>query len=153
MLSAVEMDYVSGLVEQMRGQGYEYYIARTVTENNVRWDAEVVFSKEEITATSTTRFTVPAESVRYRIDSSGFTIGGSSWGDSNDGPRVEMTSISGTYSFEDTEFAYSNATFIGSSVLPDLRRREGSTNENTHALLLVNALLVLVVFFALLFRR
>lgn len=152
MFSAVEMDYIAGLIEQMRGQGYEYYIARTVTENDVRWDAEVVFSKEEITANSTLSFNVPAGSIRYRIDSSGYTIGGSSWS-SSDGPRVEMTEYSGTYTFEDTEFAYSNAVFSGSSVLPDLRRREGSTNENTHALLLVNALLVLVVFFALLFRR
>lgn len=152
MLSAVEMDYVSGLVEQMRGQGYGYYIARTVTESGNVYDVECIFSKEEITANSTTSFTVPADAVRYRIDSSGYTIGGSSYSQ-NDGPRVERTTFSGTYSFADTEFAYSNATFSGNSVLPDLRRREGSTNENTHAILLINALLVLVVFFALLFRR
>ncbi len=152
MFSAVELEYVAGLVEQMRGQGYPYYIARTVTESGTVYDAECVFSKEEITANSTTSFAVPAESVCYRIDSSGYTIGGSNY-NQNDGPRVEMTEISGTYSFADTEFAYSNATFNSYSVLPDLRRREGSSGENTHAILLVNTLLVLIVFFALLFRR
>lgn len=154
MFSATEFEYVTALVEQMRGQGYLYYIARTVTDNNSRYDVECVFSKEEITGNSLTSFSVPADAITYQIDSSGYTIGGSNY-NQNNGPRVAVSNRSAafTYTFADTEFAYSNAVFSGGTVLPDLRRREAGVYENTQAFVWLGALLVLVLFLALLFRR
>lgn len=151
MFTAVEMDYVAGLVEQMRGQGYLYYIARTVTDSGSRFDLECVFSKDEIMANGMTSFSVPADSVLYQIDSTGYTIGGSY--NQQSGSRVVVRSYSGSYSFADTEFGYSNATFEGGTVLPDLRRREGQTSESNQAVVLLLGLSVLLFVFALWFRR
>lgn len=151
MFTAVEMDYVSSLVEQMRGQGYLYYIARTVTESGNNYDCELIFSKEEITANGLYSYRV-TNGVRYRVDSSGYTIGSGGLG-GNNGPRVSVATYSGTYTFQDTEFCYTNATFSGYSVQPDLRLKGGKVNENGTAMVYIVALLGLVLFFALLFRR
>lgn len=151
MFTQVEMDYVSSLVESMRNEGYCYYVARTVTEYNNQYDCELVFSKEKITANSQTSYTV-TNGVKYQVDSSGYTIGGS-YSSGNSGSRVVVSAFSGTYSFAETEFCYTNAEFTGYTLQPDLRRKGGGVYETTMATACIGALLVLFMFFALLFRR
>ena len=44
MFSAQETQWLQSIIEAMHNQGYKYYLARTVTENNNEYDVLVVFS-------------------------------------------------------------------------------------------------------------
>ena len=144
MFSAVEIQYLQALVETMRGQGYKYYIARTVTESGNDFDLEVVFSAKEITAAGMYQYQV-RDGVRYRVDSSGSST-------NNRSARVDVGTANGNYSVPVWEHVYTNAVFDGSILQPDVRELGGVTHEWQGAVPLLLALLVLVLFVFRVFR-
>lgn len=142
MFTQTELDWVKALVETMRGKGYKYYVAQTVTENNNDIDVIVVFSKKSIGGDGLYRYTI-SEGVRYSLDSNGF----SSY--SGGGVRTTVDSFSGVLDISNTEFVYTNAEFSGSTIQPDLRTTGGGvTGESiqTGVFLLTLVLLVTVLF-------
>lgn len=143
MFSAVELDYIKSLVESMRGQGYGYYIARTVSEQDNIYDAEIVFSTTKITASGLYDYS-GISGVRYRVDST------TSYRDVT--ARVVPSSISGTYTVPENEFVYTNAEFFGATIQPDVRKLGGERNEQVGACVGLLALLVLVCIAIRVFR-
>lgn len=143
MFTAQELEYVKALVETMRGRGYDYYIARTVTENNNAYDFEVVFSDKEITANGLYSYS-GCSGVIYRVDSSS--------GLNNYDSKVQVSSFSGSYTVPQREFVYSNAVFQGGTIQPDLRELGGKASEGTQAGFFVSVLLVLVIIAIRIFR-
>lgn len=143
MFTAVELEYITSLIESMRGQGYDYYIARTVTERDVSSDLEVVFSDSEIFADSLYSYR-GISGYRYTVDS----------GSGTDGvKRVNVTSITGTYTVPQTEHCYTNATFFGGTIQPDIRRQGGITIDQNTALLGAFVLSMLVIIALRLFGK
>lgn len=143
MFSAQELEWIEALIETMRGKGYKYYVAHTVTENNNDADAVVVFSKEPVVGNGLYSFTV-SEGVRYTLDSSGYSSyqGG--------GARTAVDAYSGRLNVADTEFVYTNAQYAGSTLQPDIRMTGGVAYESTQtATILVAMLLLFVVFYRL----
>lgn len=135
MFTATEIEYIRSLIESMRGQGYDYYIARTITERDNTSDLEIVFSDSKITADSLYSYR-GISGYRYTVDS------GSS---STDGVRrVQVNSISGSYSVPQTEHCYTNAVFSGGTIQPDIRQQGGVTIDQNAALLGVSVLFLLV---------
>ena len=143
MFTQQELEYVKALVETMRGRGYDYYIARTVTENNNAYDFEVVFSDKEITANGLYSYS-GCSGVIYRVDSSS--------GLNNYDSKVQVTTFSGSYTVPQREFVYSNAVFQGSTIQPDLRELGGVQSESNQAGFYLLALFLLVVVAIKLFR-
>lgn len=141
MFSAQELEWLKALIETMRGKGYKYYVAQTVTENNNDSDVIVVFSKEPITSNGLYSFTV-TNGVMYTLDSSGYSAyqGGDA--------RTKVSTYSGRLNIADTEFVYTNAESTGTSIQPDIRYTGGVLSENSQAgfYLLTLCFLVAVVF-------
>ena len=145
MFSAQELEYIKALIETMRGKGYNYYVAHTVTENNNDSDVVVIFSQEPITGNGLYNFTV-TDGIQYTVDSSGYnTYGG---GDA----RTQVSSRSGNISIADTEFIYTNAEYSGTSLQPDIRTTGGVISETNQASFYMLTLFFLVVVVFSIFR-
>lgn len=143
MFTQQELDFIKALVESMRGQGYDYYIARTVTEDNNSYDVEIVFSTVEIRATGLYGF-ADCDGVIYRLDSSS--------GRSDLNTKLTVSNFSGSYTVPSREFVYTNATFQGGTIQPDIRQLGGKASEGTQAVFFVSVLLVLVIIAIRIFR-
>lgn len=146
MFSATELEWVKALIETMRGKGYRYYVAQTVTESNNDTDVIVVFSKSPIVGNSLYSYTV-TDGVRYSLDSNGY----SSY--SGGGARTKVDAYSGTISVSNTEFVYTNAEFSGSTVQPDIRTTGGVTGEGIQTGVIVLTIVLLVTILFRIFRR
>ena len=143
MFTQQELEFIKALVESMRGQGYDYYIARTVTEDNNAYDVEIVFSTVEIRATGLYGFD-NCDGVIYRLDSSS--------GRSDLNAKLTVSSFKGAYMVPSREFVYSNAVFQGGTIHPDLRELGGVQSESNQAGFYLLALFLLVVVAIKLFR-
>ncbi len=114
MFSAVENTYLQSLIETMRGQGYENYVARTITVSDNVYDVEIVFSEKPITANGLYSYTVDT-GILYRVDSSAYSQyqGGHA--------RVVTADYSGSFVVPQYEFCYTNADFGTTAVVqPDI---------------------------------
>jgi hypothetical protein len=143
MFTQQELEFIKALVESMRGQGYDYYIARTVTEDNNSYDVEIVFSTVEIRATGLYGF-ADCDGVIYRLDSSS--------GRSDLNTKLTVSNFSGSYTVPSREFVYTNATFQGGTIQPDIRQLGGKLSESNQAGFYLLALFLLVVVAIKLFR-
>ena len=143
MFTAQELEYLNALVETMRGRGYDYYVARTVTESNNSYDFEVVFSDKEITANGLYSYS-GCSGVIYRVDSSASV----NYSDA----KVQVSDFFGSYNVPQREFVYSNAVFQGGTIQPDLRELGGVQSESNQAGFYLLALFLLVVVAIKLFR-
>ena len=145
MFTATELEYIQSLIESMRGQGYDYYIARTDNERDNTADLEVVFSNQKITADDLYNYR-GISGYRYTVDSGSITDGVR---------RVSVIPISGTYEVPYSEHCYTNAAFSGGSIQPDIRQQGGVTIDQNTAFLCVAvlSLLTLVAFRIFGFRR
>ncbi len=144
MFSAQELEWLKALVETMRGKGYKYYVAYTVTETNNDSDAIVVFSETPIVGNGLYSFTVN-KGVRYTLDSSGYSSyqGGDA--------RTKVDTYTGNLRVADTEFVYTNAEYAGSTLQPDIRTIGGTVGESIQTSGVFITMLFLVVVFYRLF--
>lgn len=126
MFSAQELEWVKALIETMREKGFNYYVAQTVTSNNNDIDVMVYFSKQPIIGNSLYNFTVNG-GVVYSLDSSGYYSN-----DTNES-RTKVLPFSGNLVVARTEFVYTNAEYIGSTLQPDIRQCGGVINETGQA--------------------
>ncbi|HIU35414.1 MAG TPA: hypothetical protein IAC53_02240, partial [Candidatus Fimenecus excrementigallinarum] len=131
MFNEAQQTIIEALVPTMRKEGYTYYVAYTYT-NTSSWsddsnqpDLYLVFSREEITASSAYRFSVPAGSVRYICRSDNY----SRYDDSVNSPRIASESFSGWLSINVYEHVYTNASFTGSTLQPDVLKGERTQGE------------------------
>lgn len=143
MLTATEKEYCQELLAVARREGYQYYLVHTITESGENSDFCVYLSDNPIVCNTPYSFYVPAGR-RITVDSS------QSY-NSYSGDRIAGESYSGgTVTLNGWEFAYSNGTLEGGTLLPDLNIR-GETNENLKAVgLVVTVVLLLLVFWRLL---
>ena len=72
MFSAQETQWLQSIIEAMHNQGYKYYLARTVTENNNEYDVLVVFSESPIIGNGLYSYKI-VDGVVYSFDSSGYS--------------------------------------------------------------------------------
>lgn len=106
MFTAVEFDYLKSIINTYISQGYKYYVAHTITENNNDYDLCIYFSKNEIIATTNSRFIIPDGSIVVYVDSS-------SRNDNNFNPsvhsRTSLNYFHGQLSINIAEFIFTNA--------------------------------------------
>ena len=108
MLTAVESEYIRGLISVYQLKGYKYYMCHTVTENNNNYDACIYFSKDEIMAIDNNIFSV-SSGVKIYIDSSSRSYNYQTG--YNDSPRtlIADNSFNGNVNVNVAEFVYTNA--------------------------------------------
>lgn len=145
MFSAQETQWLQSIIEAMHNQGYKYYLARTVTENNNEYDVLVVFSESPIIGNGLYSYKI-VDGVVYSFDSSGY----SSYNNNN--ARVAVSSFNGTYSVAQYEHVYTNAEFSGATLQPDIRSLGGANNVQIKAVPFLVVLLILVLVGFKLFR-
>lgn len=139
MLSAIESDYIKGLISVYKAKGYNYYVCHTVTEQNNEYDFCIYFSKD-ITAISNDVFSVK-NGIKIYVDSTSRSY-------NNSTPRVILSNsnYSGTFSVHTAEFIYTNAVLDYSegayTLNPDISK-SGVTNYEFDSFSIV--LLVIVV--------
>lgn len=116
MFTAVELDYLVALLNTYKKQGYEYYMAHTVSDGS-EYDFCVYISKNEIKALNDNYFDCSQkDTLKILVDSSPK----SSY---NAGSRNNISSFRGNVTVDTTEFIYSNAIHEYSSTIvvnPDI---------------------------------
>jgi len=149
MFTAVETEYLRCLVMTMSKE-YPYYLAYTVTDEtgNNTADAYIYFSKTKITGNGLYSYSVPSGSLRYRLDSNGYSS------TTNTAARVQVTTASGAVTVHSYEFVYTNASFAGTSIQPDIKKLNGGeTVESVQGLGIIVTLLLLVLIIWRIFGR
>lgn len=142
MLTAVESEYIRGLISVYQLKGYKYYMCHTVTENNNNYDACIYFSKEEIKAIDNNIFSV-TNGIKIYIDSSSRSYNYQTG--YNDSPRTLIvdSNFNSTVNINVAEFVYTNAVtdYLETSYIvnPDITKSGVSnyTNDNFSVILLV----------------
>ena len=84
------------------------------------------------------------DGVIYRLDSSS--------GRSDLNTKLTVSNFSGSYTVPSREFVYTNATFQGGTIQPDIRQLGGELSESNQAGFYLLALFLLVVVAIKLFR-
>lgn len=109
MLTAVESEYIRGLISSYQAKGYKYYVCHTITENNNNYDACVYFSKEEIKAVDNNIFSI-SNGIKIYVDSSSRSYNYQTG--YNDTPRtlIADNNFNGNVNINVAEFIYTNAT-------------------------------------------
>lgn len=111
-------------------KGYSSYIAYTHTNINSGYgqlaepDLYFVFSKDEITASSAYYYTVPEGSIMVRVRSGNYSTSQTAVNTE----RFVSLAYSGNLSIPVYEHIYTNSTFTGTTIQPDILR-EGSQNN------------------------
>lgn len=121
MFSSVEIDYLKGLLNVYIKNGYKYYVAHTITQNNNNYDFVVYLSKDKITSHSSSSFYLSDNSIVIYVDSS-------SRNDNNYNSslhsRDSISTFSGAISIDIAEFIYTNVdvsySLTSDSLNPDI---------------------------------
>lgn len=151
MFSAVEENYIKGLISSYYKEGYSYYICHSVTETNNSYDIYIYLSKNEITAITPLTFDV-TDGIFLKIDSSTRN----SYNDSNNYRLLHSDgAYTGIVSVDKAEFIYSNASVDYDSttlaINPDIVYN-GSNSYFTDRVSYLN-LVILFVFFLYIFLK
>ena len=105
MFSSIEIDYLKGLLNVYLKNGYKYYVAHTITQNNNNYDFVVYLSKDKITSHTSSSFYLSDNSIVIYIDSSARN-------DNGYNPSLHSRDIidtfSGAISVDVAEFIYTN---------------------------------------------
>lgn len=147
MFNTNQIEIVETLVPTMLAKGYTHYVAYTNT-NTSNWsstepDIYIIFSNEEITATSSYSYNIPSDSVRVVVRSSNYS---SSTSAVNTERIVTEEYTATTLNVDVYEHIYTNAVFTGTSIQPDILR-EGSANQiyDTYNSVILTAILFFIV--------
>lgn len=156
MFSTNQINYIQSFLPTYAQQGYKSYIAYTDSINTSSFyqtdpDLYIVFSKSEITAVDGYTYTVPEGAVQLCIRTNNY----SSSTNANNSDRVVVQDFTyTTLSIDKFEHVYTNATFSGYTVQPDLNLiNGGETNVRLEAISYILIFVIGFVFITGLFRR
>ncbi len=147
MFSATQIEIVETLVPTMLSEGYTHYVAYTNTNtsnwSNTEPDIYIIFSNEEITATSSYSYNIPSGSVRCVVRSSNYSSNNSAVNTD----RVVLEDYnSTTLNVDEYEHIYTNAVFTGMSIQPDiLQEGRANTIYDTYNSVILTAILFFIV--------
>ena len=122
MFSTAQQDFLDAFIPTLRSKGYKYYVAYTNTNVNNSWvsaaqpDIYIVASTDEITATTSYRYSVPSGSVRYSVRTANYSTNNNAVNTD----RVTSAAYSGTLTVSAYEHIYTNAVFSGTTLQPDI---------------------------------
>lgn len=156
MFSTNQINYIQSFLPTYAQQGYKSYIAYTDSINTSSYfqtdpDLYIVFSKSEITAADGYTYTVPDDSVQLCIRTGNYSSSSSA----NNSDRVVVRDFTGTkLSIDEYEHIYTNATFTGYTVQPDINLiNGGETNVRIEAISYILIFVIGFTFITSLFRR
>lgn len=146
MLSAIEQDYILGIINTYKKQGFKYYLAHTVTETNNDNDICVYLCKDEILAYGNYTYSINNALV-IRIDSS--SRNDNSYNSSTHDRITFTDSYSGLLSVNMAEFIYSNAKLnyetTQAVIVPDLLV-SGSDSAVSDEYMGITTILIVILF-------
>ncbi len=150
MFSTNQINYIESFLPTYAEQDYTHYVAYTDSTNTSGYyqtdpDLYIVFSKSEITAVDGYTYTVPEGAVQLCIRTNNY----SSSTNANNSDRVVVEDFTGTeLSIDEFEHIYTNATFTGYTIQPDINLiNGGETNVRLEAISYI--MLVVVIFSAM----
>ena len=143
MLSENEYDYLLGLINVYKKQGYNYYLCSTISNRDIDYDFIVYFSKNEIKDLDSLEFLLE-DAVVIQLNSNSYNT------DYNKIPvkNIVNVSYSGAVKFTEYDYIYTNAVYNTSSsyfINPDVSI-SSSSNYELLRLSYVNCLLLGIVF-------
>ena len=143
MLSENEYDYLLGLINVYKKQGYNYYLCSTISNRDIDYDFIVYFSKNEINDLDILEFLLE-DAVVIQINSNSYNT------DYNKIPvkNIVNVSYSGSVKFTEYDYIYTNAVYNTSSsyfINPDVSI-SSSSNYELLRLSYVNCLLLGIIF-------
>ena len=143
MLSENEYNYLLGLINVYKKQGYNYYLCSTISDRDSDYDFIVYFSKKEIKDVDSIQFLLE-DAVVIQINSNSY------YSDYNRVPVKNIVSVSysGVVEFTDYDYIYTNAIYdISSSyfINPDVSL-SSSSNYDVIRLSYVSCLLLGIIF-------
>lgn len=147
MFSTTQIEIVETLVPTMLAKGYTHYVAYTNTNtsnwNNIEPDIYIIFSNEEITATSSYSYNIPSDAVRCVVRSSNYSSSSSAV---NTERIVTEEYTASTLNVDEYEHIYTNAVFTGLSIQPDiLQEGRANTIYDTYNSVILSAILFFIV--------
>lgn len=122
MFSTSQEQFIKSFVPTLREKGYKYYVCYTHTRTNndyngrVEPDLYIVASKEKITASSAYSYAVPSGSVRYIVRTPNYSTNNSAVNTE----RIVSEDFTGNLRVDVYEHVYTNSTFTGQSLQPDI---------------------------------
>ena len=127
MLSENEYDYLLGLINVYKKQGYNYYLCSTISNRDIDYDFIVYFSKNEIKDLDSLEFLLE-DAVVIQINSNSYNT------DYNKIPvkNIVNVSYSGSVKFTEYDYIYTNAVYNTSSsyfINPDVSISSSSNYE------------------------
>ena len=150
MFSTNQINYIESFLPTYAQEDYTHYVAYTDSTNTSGYyqtdpDLYIVFSKSEITASDGYTYTVPEGAVQLCIRTGNYL----SSTNANNSDRVVVRDFTGTtLSIDEFEHIYTNATFSGYTVQPDINLiNGGETNVRLEAISYI--MLVVVIFTAM----
>ena len=155
MFSTNQINYIQSFLPTYAQQGYKSYIAYTDSTNTSSYyqtkpDLYIIFSKSVITASDGYSYNVPEDSLRLSIRTGNY----SSSSTANNSDRVVVEPYSGHLSLDEFEHVYTNATFTGYTVQPDINLiNGGETNVRIEAISHILIFVIGIVFITSLFRK
>lgn len=128
-------------------QGYEHYIAYSNTILDyytiVPPDLYIIFSTENITASSAYNYIIPSGSIRYIIRTPNYST--SQYGVNT--ARIVTENFSGNLSINVYEHVYSNAEYSSTTIQPDILQEGSYSNVYMQANSIILATFLLVFCF------
>ena len=148
MFTQVETDYLKSLINFYKKQGYDYYLAHTVTENYNNYDMCIYFSKEEIKASTDNTFSIK-NAIVINIDSSGRNDNNNYSTSARD--IISNSNYSGSLLVHPAEFIYTNAILdyeaVSFCINPDiLESGVNSYNNNLFSLSILFLLTLILLY-------
>lgn len=148
MFTQVESDYLKSLINFYKKQGYDYYLAHTVTENYNNYDMCIYFSKEEIEASTDNTFNIK-NAIVINIDSSSRNDNNNTSVHSRD--IIVNSNYSGSLLVHSAEFIYTNAilgyTETSFCINPDILESGVSSYKLDLSSYIIIFLLVLILLY------
>lgn len=150
MFSTNQINYIESFLPTYAQQDYTHYVAYTDSTNTSGYyqtepDLYIIFAKSEITAVDGYTYTVPEGAVQLCIRTGNYSSSSSA----NNSDRVVVRDFTGTeLSIDEYEHIYTNATFTGYTLQPDINLiNGGETNVRIEA---ISYILLTVIAFVVL---
>lgn len=147
--STTQIDVLEALVARLRAEGYTYYLCHQnlLTGVSNDYDMIVYFSKEQITGETGYEYSVPKDSLCYRIRS-----GNASTYNNDVRMTVEALNESSTVDVLESLHISTNAVFMTTEIQPDYCLEVHQYEAQGGILFLVSVFLLFYAFLKL-FRR
>lgn len=131
MFSDSELNYLSGLINRYKQEGYKYYLLHTVSSEDSDYNICLYLSKEQIIASSSDNFILPDLTLELHINTYDLSVN-----------RDILFIEHGDIEVSSNEFVYTNSKLnyelINYPINPDLLVSSfDSSNSNTYSLVTI----------------